>query len=313
MRGDVCIVSGDRKVVQVEVERKLLMHVGVVGTGNVGSALIYQLANNPGIEKIHVMSRSAEKALGCIMDVASAFPGAAVRMTHGCFENMANSDIVVLTAGVQMKPGQTAKHVLKPNLDLTKAILQASPLKKSAIVICLATPVDDITIHVQNMCKLPREQVFGFGGDLDKNRLEYILSRAGKKFDTAKIVGEHGRNAIPVYAEDTDYAQVASQVRTFLSTITSYTGETRNLASGALLGQLVDTIVNDLGRTHYVCAYHPGLRTYLTWPFVIGRNGVKKPEEVKLSGSAAQDFELLLSTRTALAQRVAEFNGAASN
>jgi L-lactate dehydrogenase len=273
------------------------MQVAVVGMGNVGCALLHPLAHNKGVDRVFVMSRKKQTAMAAILDVAGSDPKGATKMAYAPYESISQSDIIVITAGLQMEKGQTASDVLKPNLKIAETVLTSAPLKKSAIVICLATPVDYLTVHMQKKAKLPANQVFGFGGDLDRNRLEYVLRCDGKKAYSARIIGEHGANAIPVYDGEIEYAAVAQRVRNFLMTLTAHAGQTRNLATGELLGKLVGSIIDDSGETHYVCGYHPEHGVYLTWPFIIGRKGIVAPLPVELPTNAANDLTKLIATR----------------
>jgi L-lactate dehydrogenase len=273
------------------------MKVAVVGMGNVGCALLYPLAKSRGVDHVLVMSRRKEAAIAAILDVAGAYPKGASKMAYAPYESVSDADIIVVTAGVQMEQGQSANDVLKPNLKIAESVITSGSLKKSAIIICLATPVDYLTVHMQKKLKLPRNQVIGFGGDLDRNRLEYVLRCDRKNPYNARLIGEHGANAIPVYEGEIDYAEVAQRVRKYLLTITAHAGETRNLATAELLGKLVNSIVDDTGLTHYVCGYHPEHGVYLTWPFIIGRKGIVGPVNVELQPKAASDLDKLLSTR----------------
>ncbi len=275
------------------------MQVAIIGTGNVGNALLHALAIDHHIEKILVMSRNENSATAAIMDVASAHPKGAEKMRYAPYDKLADADILISTAGVQMQPGQTAKDVFVPNINISESILKAENIKDSAILICLATPVDDVTPYLQRKSKLPMNQVFGFGGDLDKNRLEYILDQHNAHTSKAQIIGEHGRNTIPVYPHEKEYENIAPELRGFLGKITRLAGETRNLATGTLLAKLVNCIVTDAKQIHYVCGYHKEYDVYLTWPFLVGREGIIRPENVKLEAKATNDFEKLVSSRKA--------------
>lgn len=273
------------------------MQVAVVGTGNVGCALLFPLAHDPAIDEVLVMSRQEGTAMSAILDVASSNPSGAAKMHYAPYERISESDVIVLTAGVQMEKGQTSSDVFEPNIEIADSIMGKISLKKTTIVICLATPVDYLTVHVHKKCQLPRNQVFGFGGDLDRNRLEYVLRRNGKNAKDARIVGEHGGNAIPVYEGETDYGSVAHSVRKFLSRITDHAGAVRNLATGELLGKLVSTIASDTRSMHYVCGYHAEYDVYLTWPFLIGRHGIIEADKVNLETSARNELDQLIKTR----------------
>lgn len=92
------------------------------------------------------------------------------------------------------------------------AILDTAPVKSTAILVCLATPVDDITAHIQRRYGLPHPQVLEFGGDLDRNRLAYLLSQRQIPTGGIGVVGEHGKNTIPVYSGERNYEEVTKRV-----------------------------------------------------------------------------------------------------
>lgn len=273
------------------------MQVAVVGTGNVGSALLFHLADIKGIDEILVMNIEDAWSRAAIMDVASAKPEAALRLHVAPFSRLNEADLLLLTSGVQMEVSETGQDVLARNMEVMNVILDSSPLKKSAILITLATPVDDITAYVQKRYGLPHSQVLGFGGDLDRNRLAYVLHLRGIPTQGIAVVGEHGRNVIPVYAGEKDFDIVANQVRFFLRDITAHGGRPRNLATGLLMARLVETIVTDANRVHFVCGHHPDHQLYLTWPYRIGRKGVLQPEAVKLFPQSEEALRALIARK----------------
>ena len=173
------------------------MKVAVVGTGNVGSALLFNLVDVPLVDEILVMNIEDDWSKAAIMDVASAKPEQALRCSVASFRRISESDVLLLTSGAQMKVGETGKDVFAANIEVMNAILDTAPLKTSAILIGLATPVDDITAHVQKRYNLPHRQVFGFGGDLDRNRLTFVLNQHRIPTQRIGVVGEHGKNTIP--------------------------------------------------------------------------------------------------------------------
>lgn len=272
------------------------MKVTVVGTGNVGAALLFSLANNQAIDQIAVSSRKPETATAAILDVASAFPKAAAKMRFETPEMISDSDIIVITAGVTQK-GKTAGETHGPNLKIAEDVVRATSLKQSAVLICVATPVDDLTVEVQRIAGLPTKQVIGFGGDLDSNRLQYILQARGIPNESAVAIGEHGPNAVPVYQGEASYDEVTNELHQFWLKIAKHVDIVRNLATAELIARLVDSIATDAKRTHNVCAYQADYGVHLTWPFVIGRGGAEQASKVELSQNSARALDALADAR----------------
>jgi L-lactate dehydrogenase len=272
------------------------MKVTVVGTGNVGAALLFHLTSNRLIDKIGVMSRKRETATAAILDVASAHPEGAAKMAYETADEISQSDVIVITAGVTQK-GKTAEETYGPNLAIARAVVEGTPLKDSAIVVCIATPVDYLTVDVQRMSRLPRRQVIGFGGDLDSNRLKYILRARNCPHEEALAVGEHGPNAVAVYPGEHDYAAVTEELHQFWLGIARHVDIVRNLATADLLARLVHSIITDAKAVHNVCAHHPDHGMYLTWPHVLGRQGAERAVDISLLPNAATAVEKVISTR----------------
>lgn len=273
------------------------MNVAIVGTGNVGSALLFHLADVPGIEKILVMNIQDEWSQAAIMDVASAKPVAALKLEIASYNQLGEADVIALTSGAQMEVGQTGKDVLAANIKLTKNLLDSARLKKGVIVIALATPVDDIAGFISQNYQLQRNQVMGFGGDLDRNRLRYVLAQRDIESSDVQIIGEHGGRTIPVYPGQQHLEEVADNVRNFLGKITAQGGRPRNLATGLLFANLIDSVVNDRNSIHNVSGFHPSYQMYITWPYHIGRKGVGAPEHVTLESLAQSWLDKLVSQK----------------
>lgn len=96
------------------------MKVTVVGTGNVGAALLFPLAFNPAIDRVGVISRAKESADAAILDVASACADAASKLAFETADQIADSDVVVITSGVSQK-GKSADESYAPNLQIAES------------------------------------------------------------------------------------------------------------------------------------------------------------------------------------------------
>jgi len=271
------------------------MIVAVVGCGNVGANLLQYLVDVENIEKILAIgSRGAdEKARAAIMDVASYKPLQAHKIVASSNDSIAMADAIVITAGFKAKYSETSKEVLRKNLRIIDSILEGVKLKPTAILIAITGPVDVITSYVQRKLNFPPEQVIGFGGDLDRNRLIYIL--AGLSIDSAEVgvVGEYGHRTILVYNLE-KYDEVSSKVRFFLADIGKLAGVKRNLATAPLLAKLIRSITEDRGDVHYVSGYSPQHGLYLTWPHRIGQRGILSVEWLDLPPKAQSDFDALV-------------------
>jgi malate/lactate dehydrogenase len=147
------------------------------------------------------------------------------------------------------------------------------------------------------MSRLPQRQVIGFGGDLDSNRLKYILRARNCPHEEAIAVGEHGPNAVAVYPGERDYAAVTEELHQFWLGIATHVDIVRNLATADLLARLVHSIITDAKEVHIVCAYHPDHGIYLTWPHVLGRQGAEQAVDIPLPPNAARAVEELINTR----------------
>jgi malate/lactate dehydrogenase len=127
--------------------------------------------------------------------------------------------------------------------------------------------------------------------------LRFTLHNLGLVDTPATVVGEHGRNAIPVYPGELAFDEVTGQVRNFLKRIASSTPRVRNLATGVLLAQLVESIIDDRRLPHCVTCYHHGYSDWLTWPCIVGRDGVSEILEPKLGPRASDLLTSLLENR----------------
>jgi hypothetical protein len=233
--------------------------VAVVGTGNVGSALLLHLLDVPNIERILVMNLEDDWSTAAIMDAASAKPAAASRLVVSHYSELGRCDVIAVTSGAQMKSGQVGTDVLHANTQIMDVILDQASLKPRAVLISLATPVDDITVHIQARYGLPRSHVIGFGGDLDHNRLAFVLRKHGLP---TRNIGWWASTAA-----DHPLLQRECGLRTRgggCGTSGQHHGPGRkpaHLATGLLLARLIGDVVNN--RWHFISVTIP-FRVYLT-------------------------------------------------
>lgn len=170
----------------------------LVGTGFVGMSMAYSMLNRGGIEELILIDIDKEKTVGEEMDLSHGLPFAPQKMVikAGDYAECKDAEIVVITAGVAQKPGQTRLELAEVNTKIIKAITQnimASGFH--GIIIVASNPVDLMTYVVYKVSGLPSNQVIGSGTVLDTARLRYMLAdylKVSSKNVHAYIMGEHG-------------------------------------------------------------------------------------------------------------------------
>ncbi len=172
--------------------------VVLVGTGFVGMSMAYSMLNRGGVEELILIDIDEEKTKGEEMDLSHGLPFAPQKMVikSAGYEECRDAQIVVITAGVAQKPGQTRLELAETNTKIVKSITQN--IMKSGfngVIIVASNPVDLMTYVVSKVSGLPKNQVFGSGTVLDTARLRYIMSdyfKISSKNIHAYIMGEHG-------------------------------------------------------------------------------------------------------------------------
>ena len=170
----------------------------LVGTGFVGMSMAYSMLNRGGIEELILIDIDKEKTIGEEMDLSHGLPFAPQKMVikAGDYDECRDAEIVVITAGIAQKPGQTRLELAEVNTKIVKSITQnimASGF--NGIIIVASNPVDLMTYVVYKVSGLPKERVIGSGTVLDTARLRYMIAdylKVSSKNVHAYIMGEHG-------------------------------------------------------------------------------------------------------------------------
>lgn len=170
----------------------------LVGTGFVGMSMAYSMLNRGGIGELVLIDIDKEKTVGEEMDLSHGLPFAPQKMVikAGDYSDCKDAEIVVVTAGVAQKPGQTRLELAEVNTkivkDITKNIMASG---FNGIIIVASNPVDLMTYVVYKVSGLPKNKVIGSGTVLDTARLRYMIADymdVSSKNVHAYIMGEHG-------------------------------------------------------------------------------------------------------------------------
>ena len=170
----------------------------LVGTGFVGMSMAYSMLNRGGIGELILIDIDKEKTIGEEMDLSHGLPFAPQKMVikAGNYKDCEDAEIVVITAGVAQKPGQTRLELAEVNTKIIKEItknIMASGFE--GIIIVASNPVDLMTYVVYKVSGLPKNKVIGSGTVLDTARLRYMIADyldVSSKNVHAYIMGEHG-------------------------------------------------------------------------------------------------------------------------
>ena len=172
--------------------------VVLVGTGFVGMSMAYTMLNRGGVNELILIDINKEKTIGEEMDLNHGMPFAPQKMTikAGDYSECADAQVVVITAGISQKPGQTRLDLAETNTkivkDITKSIMASG---FDGIIIVASNPVDLMSYVVAKVSGLPTNRVIGSGTVLDTARLRFMLSdylQVSAKNVHAYIMGEHG-------------------------------------------------------------------------------------------------------------------------
>ena len=172
--------------------------VVLVGTGFVGMSMAYSMLNRGGVNELILIDIDKDKTIGEEMDLSHGLPFAPQKMVikAGDYDDCKDAQVIVITAGIAQKPGQTRLELVETNTkiikDITKNIMKSG---FNGIIIVASNPVDLMTYVVSKVSGLPKGQVFGSGTVLDTARLRYIVSdylKVSSKNIHAYIMGEHG-------------------------------------------------------------------------------------------------------------------------
>lgn len=180
----------------------------VIGAGNVGETIAYTLMLRKQANDIVLIDLNEKRAKGSALDLAHAtgfFKQVNVRT--GGYEECADAGIIIITAGLGRKPGQTRLDLAKTNVSIAKTITrEIMKYAVDPIIIVVANPVDILTMAVTKESGLSPNRVIGTGTALDTARLRYLVShKCGVNVNdlSAFILGEHGDSQVPIWSQVT--------------------------------------------------------------------------------------------------------------
>lgn len=184
---------------------KDIKKITVIGAGFVGSTTAYTLMISGLVSELVLIDVNKEKAEGEIMDLSHGMPFVRpVRMYHGEYSDCAGSDIIIITAGANQKPGETRIDLVHKNTAIFKSIInEIKKYNTDCILLVVTNPVDVLTYVTLKISGFPKEKVIGSGTVLDTARFRFLLGEH-VGIDTrnvhAYIIGEHGDSEVAAWS-----------------------------------------------------------------------------------------------------------------
>ncbi len=301
------------------------MKIGIIGSGYVGATAAYALVMSGVGREIVLVDLNKSRAQAEADDILHAVPFAhPINVQAGDYEDLVDCKVVIITAGVAQKPGETRLELLARNAgvfrQIVPAVLRYAP---EAVLIVATNPVDvmtNLTTQIAAAHGRPGNRVLGSGTTLDTARFRALLGRhlgVDSHHVHAYVVGEHGDSEVLTWSlatvggtplndfclrhgvelHDEVHAEIDHEVRHAAYHIIEGKGATY-YGIGSALARIVDVILKDQRAILTVC--HPveevaGVKnTTVSLPFLVGGDGVldqfplnlNPEEEVALRASA---------------------------
>jgi L-lactate dehydrogenase len=179
--------------------------VAIVGIGAVGATTAYALMNAGVTSELILVDRDTDKVTGEVMDLnhGSNFVPP-VRIRAGGYEDCGEARVVIITAGVRQKPGESRMGLIERNLEVVSEIIpNVTANNDDCIILMVSNPVDAMTYAALKKSGFPPGRVIGSGTLLDTSRFRYLLSehcRVATQNVHAYIIGEHGDSEVAAWS-----------------------------------------------------------------------------------------------------------------
>ncbi len=178
--------------------------VSIIGAGYVGSTIAHWAMVSGGCQVV-LVDIVEGLAKGKILDLIQAGPIAGHSVDaigSSNYNDTANSDLVIITAGVPRKPGMTREDLVQVNADIIKSVInEVVPRSPNAILLMMTNPLDTMTYLAYKLSGFPRERVIGQAGVLDSGRMRtFIAIETGIDPENihTTVLGGHGDEMVPL-------------------------------------------------------------------------------------------------------------------
>ena len=311
--------------------------ISLIGAGQIGGTLAHLICIKE-LADVVLFDVAEGIAKGKALDIAqsTSVDGYDINLSGTSnYEDIKNSDVIIITAGIPRKPGMTRDDLLETNLKIIKQV--AEGIKKNspnAFVICITNPLDIIVMVLQKYSGLPTNKVVGMAGILDSSRFKYFLSQELKvpvKNINTLVLGGHGDTMVPMPNRTTVNGKPLNQIikKEKLDLIIDRTRKggaeiVKLLEKGSAFYapaasgiEMAESYIKDLKKTLPCAAYLNGeygvKNLYAGVPVIIGSSGVEKVVEFTLNKYEKENFDLSIKAVKALIAKAKEIDPKLSN
>ena len=294
--------------------------ITLIGAGQIGGTLAHLIALK-GLANIVLFDVAEGIAKGKALDIAQSSPvegfDVSLKGTSN-YKDTENSDVIIITAGVPRKPGMSRDDLLGINLKIIKQVAQGiKDTSPNAFVICITNPLDVIVMALQKYSGLPKNKVVGMAGILDSSRFIYFLSeKLNVSVNDIKsfVLGGHGDTMVAMLnhtkvngdlisnlvktgkLNQEDLNKIVERTKKGGAEIVKYLEKGSAFYAPAAAGvEMAESYIKDLKKEMPCAAYLNGeygvKDIYAGVPVIIGKNGVEKVIEIKLSSEEKEQFD----------------------
>tara|TARA_B100000686_G_scaffold252626_1_gene263370 strand:+ start:81 stop:1040 length:960 start_codon:yes stop_codon:yes gene_type:complete len=294
--------------------------ISLIGAGQIGGTLAHLIGIKELVDEVVLFDVASGIAKGKALDIAqsSSVDGFNVKFIGtDNYEDIKNSDVIIITAGVPRKPGMSRDDLLGINLKIIKQV--ADGIKKqspNAFVICITNPLDVMVMALQKFSRLPANKVVGMAGILDSSRFKLFLSLELKiqvKDIEAMVMGGHGDTMVPLprftkvsgkplldlvkegKISEERLESINQRTRDGGAEIVKYLEKGSAFYAPAASGiQMAEAYLKNTKQVLPCAAFLDGQYgfkdVYAGVPVVIGKNGVEKIQEIDLDKKERKEF-----------------------
>ena len=294
--------------------------ISLIGAGQIGGTLAHLIGIKELANEVVLFDVASGIAKGKALDIAqsSSVDGFDVKFSGtDNYEDIKNSDVIIVTAGVPRKPGMSRDDLLGINLKIIKqvaeGIKQHAPI---AFVICITNPLDVMVMAFQKYSNLPSNKVVGMAGILDSSRFKLFLSlelNVPVKEIEAMVMGGHGDTMVPLprftkvsgkpllelvkegKLSNDKLEKINQRTRDGGAEIVKFLEKGSAFYAPAASGvEMASAYLHDRKKMLPCAAYLSGEYgiegIYAGVPVIIGKNGVEKIEEISLDDNEKKEF-----------------------